>query len=137
MASIDIIADGLTIIRNGQLAKKDTVAFSTNKTLDSIVGILKEKGYVLDYKKDMADSKNKLIVKLKYDKKGAAVISKMVRVSKCSRRVYANSQDIPRIANGYATVIVSTNKGVMTGKNARDINQGGEILCYIIEFIFK
>lgn len=132
MATKDLIADGLTAIRNGLLAKKDIVTFSTNKAFISIVEILKEGGYIKDYSIETEGLKKTITIKLKYNEKGLSVISKLERISKCSRRVYSPADEVPRIANGYATVIVSTSKGIMTGKKAKSINQGGEVLCYVM-----
>jgi small subunit ribosomal protein S8 len=132
LASKDIISDGLAIIKNGQRSKKDIISFPTNKTLNSILDLLKTNGYILDYFSDNNKQKNFVKVKLKYDEEGKPVISELSRISKCSRRVYKPANEIPRIANGYAMTIVSTPKGVVSGKQAKELNQGGEVLCYIL-----
>jgi small subunit ribosomal protein S8 len=132
LASIDLIADGLTVIRNGQSAKKTDVVLMGNKTLSGVLGIFKELGYIEDFNAKKKDKKNLISVKLKYDEAGMPVITNLVRMSKCSRRLYCKSDEIPRIANGYATVILSTSKGIMTGKKAREASQGGEALCYVM-----
>lgn len=132
MATSDLIADFLTIVRNGQKAGSNKVEARANKSVVSISSILKEKGYIGDYKENTDKHKNLVSLQLRYSEEGEPLIKKIERVSKPSRRVYSRAQEIPRVANGYATVIISTPAGIMTGKQARESKQGGEILCYVI-----
>ncbi len=129
---MDIIANALTKVRNAQKVKKDIVTIMGNKLLLEVCRILKDKGYVEEYHHNTKENKNLIDITLKYDSKGSPVISKITRVSHCSRRVYKKAAGIPRIVNGLATVIVSTSKGVLTGKEAEEKGVGGEVICYVL-----
>ena len=129
---MDIIANALTKIRNGQKAKKTAVTVVGNKLLLNVCKILKEEGYIEGYHHNTKEKKNFLDITLKYDERGSAVISKITRVSHPSRRVYTKSDAIPRVANGLATVILSTPLGVLTGREAEEKKVGGEVVCYVL-----
>lgn len=130
MAMSDPIADMLTRIRNAQLAGKETVAMPSSKVKSAIAAVLKDEGYVEDFKVASADGKATLEVALKYYA-GAPVIERIERVSKPGLRIYKSCGEIPRVMNGLGIAIVSTPKGVMTDRKARAANVGGEVLCIV------
>ena len=129
----DTIADFLTIIRNAMKANHRVVEVPASRTRAKLAEILRDKGYISAYKMvDTPDKQGMLKVGLKYDSVTRMPnIKKLVRVSKPGRRIYKDSQSLPRVLNGLGIAIVSTSKGVMTDKEARQQNVGGEVLCYI------
>jgi len=131
MSMTDPIADMLTRIRNGLLVEKKSVTMPSSKVKTSIANVLLEEGYINSVDVSEAETgKPSLTVGLKYYN-GAPVIEELTRVSRPGLRKYSNVSNIPSVWDGLGTVIVSTSKGVMTDKNARKVNQGGEILCYV------
>ena len=116
---------------NAQRRGEREVVFSSNSILLEVMSLLHRKKYILDFTKSDVVNKNMLLVKLRYDEFGEGVIKELKRYSKSSRRVYSASAKIPRVKNGFATVIVSTSKGVMTGLEARQQKVGGEIICHV------
>lgn len=130
MSMTDPIADMLTRIRNAQQAKKINVAMPCSKVKLSIANVLKDEGYISDFKKDEAGGKPQLIIDLKYYQ-GKAVIDSIDRVSRPGLRVYKAADELPKIIGGLGVAIVSTSKGVMTDKQARALGQGGEVLCAV------
>ena len=125
----DPISDLLTRIRNAQLALLPALEMPHSRMKESIAGILKKEGYIIDFSVDGQKIK-KLKLKLKYDgKKG--VITGLKRVSTPGLRNYVSATDIPRVRGGLGTAIVSTSQGLMSGTQARKNNVGGELLCYI------
>ena len=132
MTMSDPIADMLTRIRNANTAKHDTVDVPASKMKTAIAEILLNEGYIA--KQDIvADGNfNTIHITLKYGAdKNEKVISGLKRISKPGLRVYANSADIPKVLGGLGTAIISTNKGVITDKDARKLNVGGEVLCFV------
>ena len=132
MTMSDPIADMLTRIRNANTAKHDTVDVPASKMKMAIAEILFNEGYIAKY--DIVEDGNfkTLHITLKYGAdKNEKVISGLKRISKPGLRVYANSEDIPRVLGGLGTAIISTNKGVITDKDARKLNVGGEVLCFV------
>lgn len=129
----DPIADYLTRIRNAQMAAHRIVEIPSSKLKKSITEILYDQGYILRYKFEPSEGKQGLIkIALKYNAQNKQpVIRKLGRISKPGLRKYAKSTEIPRIINGLGTCIVSTSHGVMTGKEARRKNVGGELLCFV------
>ena len=126
----DPIADMLTRIRNAITAKKETVESPASNMKKAIADILLAEGYVKDVKIVEDGYNGKIAITLKYsDKK--SVINGLKRVSKPGLRTYSGVETMPSVLNGLGTVILSTNKGVMTGKQAKAANVGGEVLCYI------
>ena len=126
----DPFADMLTRIRNAITAKHETVEIPASNVKKAIAEILLNEGWVKDVKIVEDGYNGKIVVTLKYvDKK--SVISGLKRVSRPGLRTYADGENMPRILGGFGTVILSTNKGVMTGKNAKANNVGGEVLCYV------
>lgn len=133
MALTDPIADFLTRIRNAQQAGHRIVEIPSSRMKKSLTEILYDQGYILKYKFDDESGKQGIIkIALKYDiETKKPVIRKLGRISKPGLRKYAPATDIPRIINGLGIAIVSTSRGVMTDKQARAENVGGELLCYV------
>ncbi len=132
MAVTDPIADYLTRIRNAQQAGHRVVEIPASKMKKAITEILYDQGYILKYMFDDEAGKQGLIkIALKYDTNKRPIIRKLGRLSKPGLRKYAPTTDMPRIINGLGIAIVSTSKGVMTGKQARTNNVGGELICYV------
>ena len=131
MAVSDPIADMLTIIRNGAKAGFAKVDIPGSKIKMELVRVLKEQGYIKDYKFLEDDKQGVLRVYLKYVSEGQPTIFGIERVSKPSCRVYAKSKQIKPVLNGLGISIVSTSKGLMTDKQALEANVGGEILCNV------
>ena len=127
----DRIADMLTRIRNANQMKYETVEVLGSKMTLGIAEILKEEGYINDYKYEKNIKGDKLTLTLKYTNKKERVITGLKRISKSGLRVYAKSDEIPRVLNGLGIAIISTSKGLMTDKEARENNLGGEVLAYI------
>jgi small subunit ribosomal protein S8 len=130
MSMSDPIADMLTRIRNAQLAEKLSVAMPSSHVKASIAQVLKDEGYIDDFKVREEDGKSTLEIALKYYA-GAPVIEKIERVSRPGLRIYKGRDDIPKIMNGLGIAIVSTSKGVMTDRKARATGIGGEVLCIV------
>lgn len=131
MAISDPVADMLTKIRNANLAKHEKVDVTTSKLKLQIVKILKNEGYVKNFKKVTKENVNYIRIFLKYDDKQKPIIHGLERLSTPGRRVYTGYKDMPRIFNGYGVVVVSTSSGVITGKKASDQKVGGELICSI------
>ncbi len=130
MSMSDPIADMLTRIRNAQLAEKLSVAMPSSRVKASIAQVLKDEGYIEDFKVRDEDGKSTLEVALKYYA-GEPVIEKIERVSRPGLRIYKGRDDIPKIMNGLGIASVSTSKGVMTDRKARATGIGGEVLCIV------
>ena len=129
MSMQDPVADMLTRIRNAQARSKREVVMPASKLKVAIASILKEEGYIVSYKVD-DEVKASLHIELKYFE-GKPVIESLERYSKPSLRRYNGVDDLPKVMGGLGTVIVSTSKGVMTDKNAREQGVGGEVLCLV------
>ena len=129
MSMQDPIADMLTRIRNGQAAAKVSVAMPSSKQKVAIAQLLKEEGYIADYKVS-GDTKAELEVELKYFQ-GKPVVELIQRVSRPGLRIYKKRGELPKIMNGLGIAVVSTSKGVMTDRAARKAGMGGEIICYV------
>ena len=132
MTMSDPIADMLTRIRNANTAKHDTVDVPASKMKIAIADILLNEGYITKY--DIVEDGNfkTIRITLKYGAdKNEKVISGLKRISKPGLRVYANSEELPRVLGGLGTAIISTNQGVITDKEARKLKIGGEVLCFI------
>ena len=127
----DPIADMLTRIRNAQVVKKDSVTLENSKMKKAIANILVEEGYVASVEEVQDGAFSNLVIKLKYGPKGEKVITGLKRISKPGLRIYAASEELPKVLGGLGIAIVSTSKGVMTDKNARKLGIGGEVLAYI------
>lgn len=131
MSVTDPIADLLTRIRNANQMRYNEVVIPSSNVKLQIVKILKNEGYIKDYKLEKNEVQNNIIVTLKYGQNKERVISGLKRISKPGLRVYAKAEDVPMVLNGLGISIVSTSKGIMTGKEARKENLGGEVLAYV------
>ena len=132
MNMTDPIADMLTRIRNGVQARHESVDIPASNEKVAIAKILKEEGYILNYiVTGDKPSEKKITVTLKYGPNNEKVISGIKRISKPGLRVYAKSNNIPRVLNGLGIAIISTSSGVMTDKQARNQHAGGEVLAYV------
>jgi small subunit ribosomal protein S8 len=128
----DTISDMLTRIRNAHMVKHQIVQIPATKMSVAIAEILKEEGFIEDFENYREDERKYLLLSLKYiGKSRKPVISKIERISKPGLRVYANSKKLPRVLDNLGIAILSTSKGVMTNLKAKDLNIGGEVLCYI------
>lgn len=130
MSHTDPIADMLTRIRNGLMVEKSEVAVPASKIKMDIVKLLKNEGYINEFKVDESTFPSQIIVDLKYDGK-TPVIDGIKRISKPGRRVYADVENIPVVLGGLGVAFISTSKGIMTGKNCKKNNVGGEVLLHI------
>jgi small subunit ribosomal protein S8 len=131
MSVSDPVADMLTKIRNGVAAKHEKVDIRPSKLKMEIIKILKNEGYVKNFKKVTQDDIDLIRVFLKYDEKENPIIHGLKSVSTPGRRVYAGYKNMPRIYNGLGTIIVSTSTGVITGRKAVANKVGGEIICSV------
>ena len=127
----DRIADMLTRIRNANQMKYETVEVLGSKMTLQIAEILKREGFISDYNYEKDVKGDKLIITLKYGEKKERIITGLKRISKSGLRVYAKCDEIPRVLNGLGIAIISTSKGLMTDKEAREQGLGGEVLAYI------
>lgn len=127
----DPIADMLTKIRNASAARFEKVDIPTSKMKLEIVKILKNEGYIKNFKKVNQDSLSYIRIFLKYDEKQNPIIHGLQKISTPGRRVYAGYREMPRVLNGYGTLIVSTSQGVTTGKKAMEKKVGGELICSV------
>jgi len=132
MTMSDPIADMLTRVRNANTAKHDTVQIPASKMKVAIADILQNEGYVKGYSiVEDGDFKN-IVITLKYGKdKNEKIITGLKRISKPGLRVYANKEELPKVLGGLGVAIISTNKGVVTDKVARELNVGGEVLAFV------
>ena len=127
----DKIADMLTRIRNANQMRYATVEVIGTKMTLGIAEILKREGYISDFTYEESKQGDKLTLNLKYGEKKERVITGLKRISKSGLRVYAKNTEIPRVLNGLGIAIISTSKGLMTDKEARNAGLGGEVLAYI------
>lgn len=127
----DNIADMLTRMRNALQMRYDKVVVNGTKMTLAIAEILKNEGFITDYEYEKNITGDKLTIILKYGEKKERVITGLKRISKSGLRVYAKADEIPRVLNGLGIAIISTSKGLMTDKQARENNLGGEVLAYI------
>lgn len=131
MAVSDPVADMLTKIRNASRAKHEKVDVSTSKMKLQIVKILKNEGFIKNFKKVTKDGMSFIRIFLKYDEDMVPVLHDLQRISTPGRRVYTGYREMPRIYNGHGVVVVSTSAGVITGKKAAENKVGGELICSI------
>lgn len=127
----DPIADYLTRVRNAIMAKHRVVEIPSSNMKVAISKILLEKGYILNYKVVEDNKQNIIKIALKYDSNNTPSITKLIRISKPGLRQYADVENMPRVLNGLGIAILSTSKGVITNKEAADLNVGGEVLCHV------
>ena len=131
MSVSDPIADMLTKVRNASSIGHETVNIPASKLKWEIIRILKDEGYIKDYKKDSEGGFDTIRVFLKYDDGEHGVIHGIEKISTPGRRVYSGYRNMPRVFNGYGTIIVSTSKGVVTGRHAKANQLGGELICKV------
>ncbi len=130
MSMSDPISDMLTRIRNAQAVQKSTVNIPASKVKSGIASVLKDEGYIMDFRDIEVDGKPTLEVTLKY-MQGKGVIETLKRASRPGLRIYRGKDDLPKIMNGMGTAVISTSQGIMTDSSARTVGQGGEILCFV------
>lgn len=131
MSAQDPVADMLTKVRNAALAGHEKVEIPSSKMKMEIVKILKSEGYIKSFKPTQEGAKKTIHIVLRYDDKNQSVIHGMEKISTPGRRVYSGYKDLPRVFNGYGTLIVSTSNGVITGKAASEKMVGGELICSV------
>ncbi len=131
MVVSDPIADMLTRIRNANQMRYKEVEIPASNMKKAIANILKETGFIKDFKIKKNDVQDVIVLSLKYGDKKERVITGLKRISKPGLRVYAKAEEVPKVLNGLGIAIISTSKGVMTDKEARKNNLGGEVLAYI------
>ena len=127
----DLISDSLTRIRNAAMRRLDVTTLMHSKSVEAVVAILADKGYIDSFNVVENGPKKSINVVLKYDENGKTVINEMKRVSKPGRRVYKPAAEIKRFKNGYGTIIVSTSKGVLPNDKAFELGVGGEVMCTV------
>jgi small subunit ribosomal protein S8 len=127
----DPVADLVTRIRNAQLAHHESCVIPKSKLKLAIAGILKEEGYVADVTEHSEGPQGSITVQIKYDGRGVPAIEKITRESRLGRRLYVKKDEIPRVLSGMGIAILSTSKGVMVGRRARELGVGGEVLCSV------
>jgi small subunit ribosomal protein S8 len=127
----DIIADSLTRIRNAAQRRLDVTTLLHSKTIEATVSILVDKGYLESFKVKEDGPKKTIKVVLKYDENGHSVINEIKKISKPGRRVYQSASEVRSFKNGYGTLVVSTNKGVIANDEAFKLSVGGEVICSI------
>jgi small subunit ribosomal protein S8 len=131
MSVSDPVADMLTKIRNASMAKFEKVDITTSKLKLEIVKILKNEGYIKNFKKVTQENLTLIRIFLKYDDESSPIIKGLQKISSPGRRVYSGYKRMPRVYNGYGTLIVSTSEGVTTGRKALERKVGGELICSI------
>ncbi len=131
MVMTDPIADMLTRIRNANVMRHSTVDVPASKIKLDILSVLKNEGYIVDYKVKKNDVQGTITITLKYTNSNERVIKGLKRISKPGLKVYAKSDEIPKVFNGLGIAIVSTSQGVITGKEAKQKHIGGEVVAYV------
>ena len=130
MTMTDPIADMLTRIRNGQAADKVSVKMPASKYKQSIAVVLKDEGYISDWRVEGEGVKKDLVIDLKYYM-GKPVIEKIKKISRPGLRIYKSAEELPQVIGGMGIAIISTSKGMMTDRTARENGQGGEVICTV------
>ena len=130
MSMQDPLSDMLTRIRNSQLAGHAVVRMPESKLKIAVARVLKQEGYISEFKKEDSASKDNLTIDLKYYN-GKPVIAEIKRISRPGLRQYVNSKNLPKVKGGLGTAVISTSKGVMTDRAARSAGVGGEVLCTV------
>jgi small subunit ribosomal protein S8 len=127
----DPIADMLARIRNANKALHDTAAMPSSKLKADIARLLKEEGYIRDYRIEQTNGHNTLVIVLKYGRNRERIITDLKRISKPGRRIYARKDRLPRVLGGMGTAIMSTSSGLMTSRTAEQKGVGGEVICFV------
>ena len=127
----DPIADMLTRIRNANRALHETTTMPASRMKVEIARVLKDEGYINDYRVETGEAFDSLVVELKYGRSRERVITDLRRISKPGRRVYAKNDRLPRVLGGMGTAIMSTSRGLVTSRTAQELGVGGEVLCFV------
>ena len=127
----DPIADMLTRIRNANIVSHEEVEMPSSKLKVELAKLLKNEGFIVDYKIDDSEKFSKIVITLKYDEKRKPVITNLQRVSTPGLKTYSKSKNLPKVLGGMGVAVISTSKGLMSDRKARKENLGGEILCYV------
>ena len=127
----DPVADMLTRIRNANKALHETASMPASNLKIEIARLLKDEGYIRDYRVEKGESFDTLVVELKFGKNRERIITDLKRISKPGRRVYAKKDRLPRVLGGMGTAIMSTSKGLVTSKTAEREGIGGEVICFV------
>jgi small subunit ribosomal protein S8 len=127
----DPIADMLTRIRNANKAMHETAEMPTSRMKEQIARLLKEEGYIKDYRVESGESFDMLVVELKFGRNRERIITDLKRISKPGRRVYARKDRLPRVLGGLGTAILSTSSGLVTARDAQARGIGGEVICFV------
>lgn len=127
----DPIADMLTRIRNANRALHETTTMPASRMKVEIARVLKDEGYITDYRVETGEAFDTLVVELKYGRSRERVITDLRRISKPGRRVYAKNDRLPRVLGGMGTAIMSTSRGLVTSRTAQELGVGGEVLCFV------
>ena len=127
----DPVADMLTRIRNANRAMHDSAQMPSSRLKVEIARLLKEEGYIRDYRLDKGEAYDTLVIELKYGRNRERVITDLKRISKPGRRIYARKDRLPRVLGGMGTAILSTSRGVMTSRRAETEGIGGEVICFV------
>ena len=127
----DPIADMLTRIRNANHALHETASMPSSRLREEIARLLKEEGYIKDYRVEKGESFDTLVIEFKFGKNRERVITDLKRVSKPGRRVYARKDRLPRVLGGMGTAIMSTSRGLVTSRTAQELGVGGEVVCFV------
>jgi small subunit ribosomal protein S8 len=127
----DPVADMLTRIRNANKALHETASMPSSNLKIEIARLLKDEGYIRDYRVEKGESFDTLVVELKFGKNRERIITDLKRVSKPGRRVYAKKDRLPRVLGGMGTAIMSTSQGLVTSRKAQELGVGGEVLCFV------
>jgi small subunit ribosomal protein S8 len=127
----DPVADMLARIKNANKALHETAAMPSSRMKEEIARLLKEEGYIKDYRIEKGESFDTLVVELKFGPKRERIITDLKRVSKPGRRVYARKDRLPRVLGGMGTAIMSTSRGLVTSRTAQELGVGGEVVCFV------
>ena len=127
----DPVADMLARIKNANKALHDTTSMPASRMKQEIARLLKEEGYIRDYRVERGESFDTLVVELKFGKNRERIITDLKRISKPGRRVYARKDRLPRVLGGMGTAIMSTSDGLVTSRTAQERGVGGEVVCFI------
>jgi small subunit ribosomal protein S8 len=127
----DPIADMLTRIRNANRALHETAVMPNSRLKEQIALLLKEEGYIADYRVEQGESYDSLVVQLKYGRNRERILTDLKRVSKPGRRIYARKDRLPRVLGGMGTAIMSTSSGIVTARTAQERGVGGEVICFV------
>jgi small subunit ribosomal protein S8 len=127
----DPVGDMLARVKNANKALHETATMPASRMKEEIARLLKEEGYIKDYRIDRGEAFDTLVIELKFGRNRERVITDLRRVSKPGRRVYANKDRLPRVLGGMGTAIMSTSSGLVTSRRAQELGVGGEVVCFV------